>query len=244
MTEIAATGPRRIKKFYTAVTIEARADAYAILLDGKPALTPRRSALAVPMRALAEAIVLEWRGEGEAVDLSAMRLTRLSATALDLAPIRREEWTAETARYAGFDLVGYRADAVAEAGLFERQENAFAPYCAWAQAEFGVAPQIRTGIAPAADEPLAASVKRRLDALDDWRLVAAWQASVVTGSAILGLGAALGAFAAEDAFDASRLDERWQEERWGVDTEAQTREARMRDDFLAAARFAALVSQS
>lgn len=243
MTEIAATGPRRIKKFYSAVTIEARADGFAILLDGKPALTPRRSPLALPARPLAEAVATEWRGEGEAVDLSAMRLTRLSATALDLAPVRRGEWTEEAARFAGFDLVGYRANAIAEAGLFERQEMTFAPYCAWAEAALGVSPRIRTGIEPAADEALVAAVRMKVGTLEDWRLVAAWQSSVVAGSAVLGLGAALGAFPAEDAFAASRLDERWQEERWGADSEAQMREARLRDDFLAAARFAALVSQ-
>ena len=48
------------------------------------------------------------------------------------------------------------------------------------------------------------------------------------GSAVLALALQRGWIAGEEAFDLSRLDEAWQEEKWGVDAEAAERTERLR----------------
>jgi chaperone required for assembly of F1-ATPase len=73
------------------------------------------------------------------------------------------------------------------------------------------------------------------------RLFALRIATAISGSAVLALALWKKAFGAEAIFEASRVDERFQQERWGVDEEAAEREARLRRDFLTAARFLALL---
>jgi len=64
--------------------------------------------------------------------------------------------------------------------------------------------------------------------LDDFRLAALAYGAALFGSAILGLAVARGWLGADEAFEISRLDEAWQEDRWGVDEEAAERTARLR----------------
>ena len=98
-----------MKRFYDSVAVVAADAGYGIALDGKPVRTPAKTALAVPTRALADAIAAEWRAQGGEIDLAALPLTRLASTALDLVAPRRAEVAADVARYAGTDLVCYRA---------------------------------------------------------------------------------------------------------------------------------------
>ena len=41
---------------------------YQVVLDDRPVRTPRKQALAVPQRALAEAIAAEWNAQGQEID--------------------------------------------------------------------------------------------------------------------------------------------------------------------------------
>ena len=56
------------------------------------------------------------------------------------------------------------------------------------------------------------------------------------GSLVLGLALAAGRIDAKAAEEASTLDERYQEEFWGVDAEAASRRARVAADVTLAAR--------
>jgi chaperone required for assembly of F1-ATPase len=56
------------------------------------------------------------------------------------------------------------------------------------------------------------------------------------GSLVLGLALAAGRIDAKTAEDTSTLDERYQEEFWGVDAEAASRRARLAADVALAAR--------
>ena len=57
------------------------------------------------------------------------------------------------------------------------------------------------------------------------------------GSAVLGLALDAGALPAEDAYRVSSLDELFQREQWGEDTEATARLAQVQADILLAERF-------
>ena len=71
------------KRFYRTVSVEGAPPAVRVLLDGKPIRTPAKRELALPSRALAEAVAAEWEAQGDQIDPAAMPLTRLINSALD-----------------------------------------------------------------------------------------------------------------------------------------------------------------
>jgi chaperone required for assembly of F1-ATPase len=59
----------------------------------------------------------------------------------------------------------------------------------------------------------------------------------MSGSLILGFAAAHGWREADEIWEMSRLDERWQEEQWGVDDEARESSELKKAAFMHAKRF-------
>lgn len=231
----------RVRKFYATVEAEERDGAFAVLLDGRPARTPARAPLALPGRELCEAVADEWRGEGDFVDFDAMMLTRLASTAIDLAPAQRGQWREEVLSLLGSDLLAYRAEAPEK--LIQRQTSTWTPFIDWAESAFGARLRTTTGLARIEQpEALLAAAGAHLSAMDDWALIGVKTAAAIAGSSVLGLALQTGAFPAKEIFDASRLDERFQAERWGSDPEAAAREARIEADFMAVANWLELLS--
>ena len=77
--------------------------------------------------------------------------------------------------------------------------------------------------------------------LDPFRLAALAPMVTVGGSLIAALAVVEAAIGPEEAWQAVSLDERWQLEKWGSDAEAEAALETRRQDFLAAARFLALL---
>jgi chaperone required for assembly of F1-ATPase len=71
------------KRFYKEATAEARDGAFALLLDGRPAKTPARNALALPTLAAARELAAEWARQEEFIDPGSMPLTRIANSAID-----------------------------------------------------------------------------------------------------------------------------------------------------------------
>ena len=80
-----------------------------------------------------------------------MPLTRLAATAIDRTADRRDETIAETANYAGTDLVCYRADH--PPSLAARQHTAWQPLIDWAAGRYAARLAVTTGIVPQPQDP-------------------------------------------------------------------------------------------
>jgi chaperone required for assembly of F1-ATPase len=80
-------------------------------------------------------------------------------------------------------------------------------------------------------------VRKALSEQSPETLFALRLATAITGSAVLALALWRRAFPPGEIFEASRIDERFQEERWGVDDEAKAREDRMRAEFMSVSRF-------
>jgi chaperone required for assembly of F1-ATPase len=74
-------------------------------------------------------------------------------------------------------------------------------------------------------------------AMDDFTLAGFAFASALFGSTLLGLALQRGWLSADEAFDLSRVDETFQEEKWGIDDEAALRTARLRDEARMAGRW-------
>ena len=224
------SGPKR---FYERAAAAPDGGAWAVQLDGRTARSPGRRPLTGP-RALAEAMAAEWDGQGETLDMSAMPLTRLHGAFLDADEEARAGWAATPVRYAGTDLLCYRGD---EPALAARQAEAWQPYLDRAGERLGVRFAVTEGVmAVRQDEALLAALAARADAMPAPARYVLSLLTEITGSAVLALSVLWGDDP-DAAFAASRLDERYQEERWGQDAEAMAREAALARGYADAVRY-------
>ena len=240
MTSVSNARAAAPKRFYTTASIEPTQAGYALRLDGRPARTPARAELAAPTKALGDALAAEWDSQGETVELRAMALTRLLSTAIDRGADEGPAWREEIVRFAGADLLCYRAEAPAE--LADRQQRVWGGFLTDIDARRGLVFASAEGVI-AVEQPPATlnAVRSFLDGESAHRLIALKSLTEIAGSFVLALAVADRAATAEEAFAASRLDETYQAEQWGIDAEAEAREAALRSDFLATARFLALL---
>jgi chaperone required for assembly of F1-ATPase len=229
-----------VTRFWKDVTVEPQGEGWAIKLDGRPVRTPARAALAVPAEALAEAIAEEWRAVGESVDPRAMPLTGLANAAIDRVAAERKAFASGLARYAEADLACYRAEGPSI--LAARQEQEWDKLLAWARRRFDVDFVTTSGLMHVAQP--AATVERlsnEIAALDPFRLAGLSPLVTLGGSLVAALALLEKAITPEEAWEAVSVDERWQIEQWGADAEAEATLQYRRHDFLAAARFLALL---
>ena len=223
------------KRFWKEVDCVAEVQGFAIHLDGKPTRTPARSHLLLPNRALAEIVAQEWREVGEFIDPSSMPLTRLVNSALDAVTPRRAEVADDCARYASSDLLCYRAEEPQR--LVERQALHWDPVLSWARASYGWRFTLAAGVIHVAQpEETIAAVRDHLHTIDNpLRLAPLHVVTTITGSVLLALSLADGAFGPTAIWNAAHVDEDVQMEIWGQDSEALERRKYRERDFRAAA---------
>ena len=229
-----------VRRFYAAVAVAPTEGGFAITLDGRPVRTPAKARLAVPGRALADAIAAEWAAQRERIDPASMPLTRLASTAVDLVTPRRDAVVAEITKYAATDLVCYRADHPPE--LVARQHRAWQPLVEWVAQRYAAPLEVTTGILPQPQSGASlAALRQAVDAYDAMALAALNFATAACGSMVLALALAEGRLDAAEAFAAAQLDESFEIEQWGEDAEQMARRAALGDDIAAAAQFLALL---
>ncbi len=231
-----------MRRFYREVAVAPDADGFAVSLDGKPVRTPAKAPLTVPSRALAEAIATEWREQGPEVKLGELMLTRLASTAIDLVTARAAEVAAEVARYAGTDLVCYRAAHPPE--LAQRQQQAWQPLIDWATLRYDAPLEVTVGVVPIAQS--TASLRAFAAAAASYpplELAALHLATTTCGSLVVALALIEGRLDVEGAFAAAQLDESFEIEQWGEDPEQTRRRAALKEDMALADRFIRLLRQ-
>jgi chaperone required for assembly of F1-ATPase len=233
-----------MKRFYKETAVDQGDGGHRILLDGRPMRTPAKAVLVVPTRALAEAIAAEWGAVPDKADInvSHLPLTRLAATGLDRVTSQRARVIEDTAKYAGSDMLCYRASEPET--LVKRQQATWQPLLDWAHERYGARLVIVEGLA-FVEQP-ADAVARLGEAVathSDLGLSALYNLTHISGSLIVALAVAEGHLAAADAFAAAQLDELYQIERWGEDPIATKRHEGIRHDIEAGARFLALLEQ-
>lgn len=231
---------QRPQRFYKIVSVDEDAAGFAVRLDGRGPRSPRGRVLAPPTRDLAELIAEEWRAQGAWVDYLSMHATRLAHTALDVIPGARTATVEGVVRYAGADLLCYFAEGPTT--LIHRQEQTWGPLLDWARDAHGLVFHRAQGVVHRDQPPeTLRALARMLEGLDDFTLAGLAFAAPLLGSAILALALRDGRINADKAMAASRLDEIFQEERWGVDAEAAARADAMAVEAVMAERwFAAL----
>lgn len=229
------------KRFYKEATAEARDGAFVVLLDGRTTKTPARQLIALPTRAAAEAIVAEWAAQGESIDPAAMPLTRLANSVIDGAAADMAAVAADAVKYAGSDLLCYRAGEPQR--LVARQTALWDPVLAWARETFGARFVLAEGVMFVAQPAEAiAGIERAVAALrSPFALGALHVMTTLSGSVLLALAVAHRHLSAEESWTAAHVDEDVQMEIWGADAEAMARRERRFADFAAAARLLHLV---
>ena len=229
-----------MRRFWKEVTVEQEDAGWAVRLDGRALRTPARAALSGPSRALVDAIAEEWRSVGHEVDPRAMPLTGLANAAIDRVAPDRQAFAAGLGRYAEADLACYRSEWPPE--LVERQEQNWDPLLAWARRRYDVDFTTTSRLMHVPQPPATVDrLAHEVTALDPFRLAGLSSLVTIGGSLMAGLAVLEKAIPTEEAWAAVSLDERWQLEQWGSDTEAQKALENRRRDFLAAARFLELL---
>jgi chaperone required for assembly of F1-ATPase len=225
-----------VKRFWREAAAVAAAGGFEIALDGRPVKTPKGQKLVLPTSGLAAAVSEEWNAvEGE-LKPAAMPMTGLANAAIDIVAPDRAGFAASLARYAESDLTCYRADGPQP--LVARQVAAWEPVLKAVEARHGLLFRRTAGVMHVAQpEATAAAVATLLAARAPFELAPMQTLVTLSGSVVLALAVLDGALAADAAFEASVVDERWQAEQWGEDDEAAAALARRQAEFAAAGRF-------
>ncbi|MGP0058123.1 MAG: ATP12 family chaperone protein [Beijerinckiaceae bacterium] len=227
------------RRFYKAVGVEARGDQFILALDGRPVRTPAKTNLALPTRALAEAVAAEWRVQVEFIDPSTMPLTRLVNVALDGVAREPNAIVAEIAKYGNSDLLCYRADGPEK--LLKAQAEAWDPILAASEARLGARFVCGEGIVfveqPARTKEAvhAALAAVQAQPFGHFGLAALHVMTALTGSVLIALAIAAGETSVETAWAAAHVDENFQMDLWGEDPEAMAKRARRFEEMAAAA---------
>lgn len=222
------------KRFYDVASSAPVEGGHAVLLDGRAVKTPGRKPLLLPDARLAAAVAAEWHAQEKVINPGIMPLTRIANAAIDAVGDRFAEVADEIARYAGNDALCYRASEPER--LTERQRQIWDPLLGAAEAELGGRFRLSGGIMHVPqDEALVASFRKALDGFSALELAALHTVTSVTGSAVIALLLARRNHGAGDLWAAAHVDEDWNAELWGEDTEARRIRTYKKTEFDAAA---------
>lgn len=222
------------KRFYKKAEAAEGEGGHTVLLDGKPLRTPAQRPFVVPSQTLAERIASEWDAQVGEIDPARMPLTRLVNTALDGVALDPQAVAEDIIRFAGTDLVCYRAGGPET--LVAHQVQHWDPLIDWAQTTLGARFVLAEGVMHV-DQPreAIAAVSAHLRRFGHpLQLAALHTITSLTGSAVIALAVALEAITPEDAWTAAHVDEDFNISQWGEDAEAVARRAKRWDEMKAA----------
>ena len=229
-----------IRRFYEKAAADSCDGRHSVKLDGRAIQTPAKAPMELPTRALAAAVAEEWAAQGDVVEPRSMPMMRLASSAIDRVAPSRDAVVDEIAAYAASDLLCYRADG--PESLIQRQAEAWQPWLDWAADRFATRLEITAGVVAVEQDPAArASLRDAIAAYDDYTIAALHSLTTIFGSVVLALAVVEGEIGPRDAFQASRIDEDFQAEKWGTEEAAEARRAALDAEIGEAADLLALL---
>lgn len=224
------------KRFWKQTEVTEVDGGFTVTLDGRAVKTPAKTAFAVPSRGLAEVIAAEWEAQEDKINPNTMPATRMANSAIDKVATQFSAVADMLAAYGDSDLLCYRA--TQPDALIARQAAAWDPILDWADKTLDARLIPVSGIIHQPQDSAAlARLTARVHGLTPFQLAAFHDLVAISGSLVLGFGVTEGHLDPDQAWELSRIDEKWQEEQWGEDEEASEQAAVKRDAFLHAARF-------
>ena len=153
-----------------------------------------------------------------------MALLKLSNTAIDGVAAKREDVINAILRFGENDLVCYRAHQPPE--LAARQSAGWDPLLDWVAQRHRARMHVAQGLNHVDQLPeTLVALRQPLEGLDPFTLAGLHVVASITGSLVLALTVMDDALSGARAFELSRIDETYQIEKWGQDTEAAKRAA-------------------
>ncbi|EEY04573.1 ATP12 family chaperone protein [Brucella neotomae] len=223
------------KRFYEKAEVAESEGGFAVHLDGRPVKTPARNLLLLPTRAAAQIVADEFAAQEKLIDPGKMPATRLVNTAIDGIAQDPQAVFEDILRFAGTDMLCYRADSPQE--LVSRQTENWAPLIDWMEslgARFALAEGVMHVEQPR--EAIAAFSVHMAGFKDPLALAALHTMTTLMGSAIIALAVAKGEISAEKGWAIAHIDEDWTIEHWGSDAEAIERRKNREIEMMVAAR--------
>lgn len=228
------------KRFYKDAAVVPVDGGFAVGLDGRVPKTPGMKQVVVPIASLAQVMADEWAAQGEFIDPQTMPMVRLVNSAVEAGEETMPALREEIVKYAGNDLLLYRADAPEV--LVRRQEEIWDAALVRLARHFGVSFQPTIGII---HQPQPAATLSRLGkALESeglFPLTAMNAITSITGSGLLALALRHRLLEPEDVWAAAHVDEDHNIAMWGEVSEITERRAKRRKEFDAAVRLLELV---
>lgn len=224
------------KRFWTDARYLAAEGGFTVSLDDKPVRTPAKSMLVLPTERMAEAVVAEWMAQAKEIDPLSMPVTRSANAAIDKVSVQKAEVVDMVAAYGDSDLICYRA--ANPETLVSRQSQAWDPLLTWAAKELGAELEPRNGVMHRPQDARSLSaLHEHVSMFDPFQLTAFHDLVSLSGSLVIGFAVARKMDSAEALWDASRIDEVWQEDQWGRDEMAAEQVLLKRNAFLHADLF-------
>jgi chaperone required for assembly of F1-ATPase len=234
-----------MKRFWDSAAPSPQPGGFGVALDGKPVRLPGSAPLVVGSAQLAEAIAAEWSAagggaKGGEMSMAELPLTRLAGTAQDRIAPDPAPMVEGLAKYAETDLLCYRAT---DEKLAARQAQEWQPLLDWAALQHDAPLRVTTGLMPVPQDPLALAALRAVVARRSPLELTAMGVLVPSfGSLVLALAVVLRHLPVQEAHRLAILDETYQEEFWGLDSEAAERRRRIAGDVAVAARLVELAA--
>ena len=226
-------------RFYKSADVAKANGGFTVQLDGRGIKTPGRVPVVVGSRDLAEKLASEWRAQGEHIDPLTMPLTRLVNAAVEGGPATAQPLRDEIVKYAGNDLLLFRADTPQE--LVEAQERV------WGGTLNRISEALAVSFVPVVgiihqDQPAETleRLSRVIAGLDHVSLTALMSITNLTGSGLLAIALLTGLDTAENVWSGAHVDEDHNLRLWGADAEALKRRAKRKVEFDAAVTVLAL----
>jgi chaperone required for assembly of F1-ATPase len=224
------------KRFYEkAEAREETSGGFRLLLDGKPALTPKRQPLLLPSSLSASILVAEWNAQEDVINPASMHATRVVNAAIDHVSVAMQDVRDDAARYVASDLICYHAREPER--LAEMQKERWAAIIAFAEERFGVPLVFSDSLMHVEqDRRLLPVYRAALTSMTQPVALAAFHVMVtLSGSALIALAVAEEHVSGAAGFDASEVDADFEADIWGHDEEAAARRAYRLEEFISAA---------
>ncbi len=224
------------KRFYSTVDVARGEEGYSVTLDGRQVRTPgKKIPVIVQVLDIAQALGEEWAAQGEFIDPATMPMTRLINSAVESGEEMAPAFRAEIGKFAGNDLLLYRADSPQE--LVAEQERVWDGALVKLARHFDVAFQPTIGIIHQ-EQPVSTLEKldKALEGQGLHSLTALVSITGITGSGLLAIALLHQLLTPNEVWEAAHVDEDHQIRLWGEDEEAMERRAKRRVEFDTAVR--------
>ena len=185
-------------------------------------------------------IAKEWDKQEKKIDTLSMPNTRMACTAIDRVSPDKEPIVTKLLDYAGTDLLCYRASGPNT--LRSRQEELWQPLLHWIEKKFAAPLVVTEGVIPVDQPPNSLSrLKNVLLQYNAFELVGLVNLTQASGSLVLALGMLECEVGPDFCIKACQLDDQYQAESWGQESELMDRLDHQARDIKTTARFLSIL---